>query len=105
MNDGLQSWWAEIMAAAGSLISAAIGVAMRHAHNVQQGGVVPPWGRILLDAPTLFVAALAGHGAGEWLHSAYAMPTVFGEVVAVCLAYLGPSVIDRVATWLASKKP
>lgn len=103
MWDALSAWWELISAAIGSFIAAVAGVAMRHAHRVQRGEAFA-WSRIWLDAPTVFVMGIAGSAIGQWLHASYAMPELFGGVVAASLGYLGPSAVDRVAAWLESRK-
>ena len=104
MWDIISQWWQLITAAFGSFFAAVVGVAMRHAHKVQRGEPAPSWSRIWLDAPTLFFAVIAGTAVGQWLHGAYGMPELFGNVVTVIIAYLGPSVVDRALEWLEKRK-
>lgn len=98
------NWFALIASAFGSFVAAVMGVAMRHAHRIQRGEPAPPWSRIFLDAPTVFVMGITGAAAGEWLTHNYAMPEMFGGVIAAALGYLGPSVVDRIAAYLEGRK-
>ena len=104
MWSALTHWFDLIAAAIGSFIAALIGVAMRHAHKVQRGEPAPPWSRIWLDGPTVFVMGISGATAGEWLHSSYGMPELFGGVIAASLGYLGPSAVDQALAWLETRK-
>ena len=97
--DGFNHWLDLIAAAIGSFITASIGVAMRHAHKVQRGEPFS-WARIALDGPTVLFMGLVGGAGGEYLHSSYAMPELFGNVIAASGGYLGPSVVDRVLDWV-----
>lgn len=103
--NALEHWIDLIAAAAGSFISAAVGIAMRHAHEVQQGKPWPTWKRLALNTPTLLVMAVAGDTIGQWLHTAYGMPELSSSVLAANLGYLGPASIDRFAVWLEARKP
>ena len=102
--DALSHWIDLIVAAVGSFIAAIMGVAMRHAHKVQRGEPLV-WSRVWLDAPTVFVMGIAGAGVGQYLHTHYAMPDLFGGIVSASLGYLGPSVIDRLLDWLDRQTP
>jgi len=46
---------------------------------------------------------LVGGALGQYLHSAYAMPELFGSVIAASGGYLGPSVVDRLAEAIAKR--
>ena len=103
--DAFTHWIDLILAAVGSFIAAIMGVAMRHAHKVQRGEPAPSWGRIALDGPTVFVMGIAGATAGQYLHTHYAMPELFGGVIAASLGYIGPTIVDRVLFWLENRTP
>jgi hypothetical protein len=95
--------WAElILGAIGSFIAAIAGVAMRHAHKAQRGEPFS-WSRIWLDGPTVFVMGLCGGAVGEFLHTVYSMPELFGGVIAASLGYLGPSIVDRALEFVERK--
>lgn len=93
--NALEHWFELVAAAAGSFITAAIGVAMRHAHKAQQGEPFK-WNRVLLDGPTVLFMGLLGGASGQWLTQAYGMPELFGSVIAASGGYLGPSLVDQV---------
>ncbi len=100
--NALEHWFELIMAAVGSFITAAVGVAMRHAHKVQRGEPFS-WSRIALDGPTVLFMGLVGGAIGQWLHQSYAMPELFGSVIAASGGYLGPSVVDRILDYLEKR--
>ena len=91
-----------MLAALGSFIAAFAGVAMRHAHKAQHGEPFV-WRRVLLDGPTVFVMGLTGAAVGQWLYTSYAMPELFGSVVAASLSYVGPSAVDRALEWFEKR--
>jgi uncharacterized membrane protein YeaQ/YmgE (transglycosylase-associated protein family) len=104
MWESITHWFELMLGIIGSFIAAVIGVAMRHAHKVQRGEPAPTWSRVWLDAPTVFVMGITGGAAGQWLHSSYGMPELFGGVIAASLGYLGPTVVDRALVWLENRK-
>jgi uncharacterized membrane protein YjjP (DUF1212 family) len=97
--DGFNHWLDLITAAVGSFITAAVGVAMRHAHKVQRGEPFS-WARIALDGPTVLFMGLLGGALGQYLTVSYAMPELFGSVIAASGGYLGPSIVDRILDWV-----
>ena len=102
MNE-LHHWFELMLGAIGSFIAAMMGVAMRHAHAVQRGEPFS-WNRLFLDGPTIFVMGLAGGAVGQYLHTVYSMPEMFGGLISACLGYLGPSAVDRLLVFLEKKK-
>lgn len=97
--DALEHWFELLVAAVGSFIAAGVGVAMRHAHKVQRGEPFT-WSRVMLDGPTVFFMGMIGGSFGQYLHETYAMPELFGSVLAASGGYLGPSIVDRVLDYL-----
>lgn len=100
--NAIEHWFELLTAAVGTFITAAAGVAMRHTHKIQRGEPFS-WGRIWLEAPTVFVMGIVGSALGQWLTNAYSMPELFGGVIAACLGYLGPSVVDRALEYLEKR--
>lgn len=98
VGDGLNNWLSVMAAAAGSLIAAFAGVAMRYSHAAQRGEKVD-WSRAWLDAPTVFVMGIAGYAA----HVYWGVPEVVGYVCASLLGYLGPRAVTLAIDYLQKK--
>jgi hypothetical protein len=82
--DGLNHWLEVMASTIGTFIAAAIGVAMRYTHQIQQG-IKVDWSRVWLDGPMMIVAAWCGQAAHEYFH----VPELIGYVCAALLTYLG----------------
>lgn len=78
----------------GSIVTAAIGVAMRHGHQAAQG--IPwSWNRVFLDAPTVLLMGITGGALGQYLESHYGFPEVVSWALAGNFGYIGPQLVDR----------
>lgn len=91
-----------LMGLLGSFITAAIGVMMRHGHQAAQG--IPwSWNRIFLDAPTVLLMGITGGALGQYLEGHYGFPEVISWALAGNFGYIGPQLVDRVASYLEKK--
>ena len=89
------TWWEMVVGAFGSFMGALGGVLLRRQHKHQQGDP-SAWNHLWVEAPTLFVMGLIGHGIGVYLSNNYGMPELFGHILSAILGYLGPAAIDMI---------
>jgi len=75
----------------GPAISAAVGVAMRHARMAYDGRPIS-WRRVLLDMPTVLGMAIAGGAIGDY----FGLSEMVRWGLAGLLGYAGPPVLDRI---------
>jgi hypothetical protein len=90
-----------LLSLAGPMVSAAVGVVMRHAHLATTG---KPFSirRLSFELPSVLGLGIMGGALGDWLGA----PETVRWGLAAALGYLGPQVVEIVFyRWIGGRHP
>lgn len=98
MLDALGHWLDVMIAALGTFIAAAVGLAMKYAHKAQRGEAVD-WSRIWLDGPMIIFSGWCGLA----VHDYFGVPDAVAYITAGLVTYLGEKSITIIVDILKGR--
>lgn len=98
MLGAFQHWLDVMIAAIGTFIAAAVGLAMKYSHKVQRGETVD-WNRIWFDAPMIIFSGWCGLAAHEY----FGVPETIGYIVSALMTYLGEKSITMLLDFIKGR--